>query len=94
MLIFLTACFFSVILNTTTDVKTLAGNGHARSDLFSADALERGTRGGAKPSRTGDCTSCACRALPTYWAPLYNFVRSRGYSVHDAQDLSRAFSPT
>ena len=27
----------------------------------------------------------------TYWAPLYNFVRSRGYSTHDAQDLTQSF---
>jgi DNA-directed RNA polymerase specialized sigma24 family protein len=27
----------------------------------------------------------------TYWAPLYTFVRSRGYSMHDAQDLTQSF---
>jgi len=27
----------------------------------------------------------------TYWAPLYNFVRSRGYTVDDAQDLTQSF---
>ena len=27
----------------------------------------------------------------TYWGPLYNFVRSRGYTVDDAQDLTQSF---
>jgi len=27
----------------------------------------------------------------TYWRPLYGFVRRRGYSPHDAQDLTQAF---
>ena len=27
----------------------------------------------------------------TYWAPLYGFVRSRAYSLHDAQDFTKGF---
>jgi RNA polymerase sigma-70 factor (ECF subfamily) len=27
----------------------------------------------------------------TYWRPLYTFVRSRGYSIDDAQDLTQSF---
>lgn len=27
----------------------------------------------------------------TYWAPLYTYVRARGYPTHDAQDLTQGF---
>lgn len=27
----------------------------------------------------------------TYWPPLYTFARARGYSLHDAQDLTQGF---
>ncbi|HYG33252.1 MAG TPA: sigma-70 family RNA polymerase sigma factor [Clostridia bacterium] len=31
------------------------------------------------------------RLCQTYWYPLYAYVRRRGYSPHDAQDLTQAF---
>src|SRR5580658_6005560 len=31
------------------------------------------------------------RLCQGYWYPLYSFVRRRGYSSHDAQDLTQAF---
>ena len=33
------------------------------------------------------------RLCEDYWPPLYRFVRQRGYSRHDAQDLTQGFSP-
>ena len=31
------------------------------------------------------------RLCEDYWPPLYRFVRQRGYSRHDAQDLTQGF---
>jgi RNA polymerase sigma factor (sigma-70 family) len=43
----------------------------------------------------GDDSTQARAALAqlcqAYWYPLYTFVRRRGYSAHDAQDLTQAF---
>jgi RNA polymerase sigma-70 factor (ECF subfamily) len=49
--------------------------------------------GAAKPdevsqTRAREALEKLCRA---YWYPLYAFVRSRGYSAVDAQDLTQAF---
>src|SRR5580658_420829 len=37
------------------------------------------------------CDEALARLCQTYWLPLYTFVRRRGYSPHDAQDLTQDF---
>ena len=88
---FFTACFSSAVLIQTADVKTLGGNGHCRSDLFPSthwSAVLAAGRTQAEPQLAQAALAELCQ---TYWAPLYSFVRSRGYSVEDAQDLTQGF---
>jgi RNA polymerase sigma factor (sigma-70 family) len=40
------------------------------------------------PAQAQAALTQLCRA---YWYPLYSFVRRRGYSPHDAEDLTQAF---
>ena len=41
-----------------------------------------------RQTRAREALEALCRA---YWYPLYAFVRNRGYSADDAQDLTQAF---
>lgn len=40
---------------------------------------------------SGDSTVALETLCRSYWYPLYAFVRRRGYSAHDAQDLTQGF---
>src|SRR5208283_4853886 len=44
--------------------------------------------GGSDTMRARDALARLCQ---TYWYPLYAYVRRRGNSAHDAQDLTQAF---
>ena len=43
---------------------------------------------GTDPARAGDSLAELCQ---TYWYPLYAYVRRRGYSAADAEDLTQEF---
>ena len=40
---------------------------------------------------TARAQDALARLCQNYWYPLYTYVRRRGYSAHDAQDLTQAF---
>ena len=46
---------------------------------------------GARTDTGNSAQAALARLCQTYWPPLYGFIRSRGYSVHDAQDLTQGF---
>jgi RNA polymerase sigma-70 factor (ECF subfamily) len=91
ILIFLAACFSSAVLIQTADVNTPAGNGHGQSDLFPSTHWSAVLAAGRSQADPEIAQAALAELCQTYWAPLYSFVRSRGYTVHDAQDLTQSF---
>ena len=62
-----------------------------RNDLFASthwSVIVAARDGKAEPEKARRALAELCQ---TYWTPLYTFVRRRGYSVHDAQDLTQSF---
>ncbi len=86
-----TACFFSAVLIQTADVKTLSGNGCRQSDLFPSTHWSAVLAAGRSQAEPEIAQAALAELCQTYWAPLYGFVRGRGYSMHDAQDLTQSF---
>ncbi len=46
---------------------------------------------GSEEQKARDALAELCR---TYWRPMFSFVRARGYSIEDAQDLTQDFFVT
>src|SRR5213083_1111344 len=70
---------------------TVAGNGHGQSDLFPPTHWSMVLAAGRSQAEPEIARAALAQLCQTYWAPLYSFVRSRGYTVHDAQDLTQSF---
>jgi RNA polymerase sigma factor (sigma-70 family) len=70
---------------------TVAGNGHGQSDLFPSTHWSMVLAAGRSQVEPEIARAALAQLCQTYWAPLYSFVRSRGYTVHDAQDLTQSF---
>ena len=62
-----------------------------RSDPFASthwSVIVAAAKSESEPEKARTALGELCQ---TYWTPLYTFVRSRGYSVHDSQDLTQSF---
>jgi RNA polymerase sigma factor (sigma-70 family) len=82
---------FSLLLIQTSDVKALAGNGCRQSDLFPSTHWSVVVAAGESQVEPEIAQAALAKLCQTYWAPLYSFVRSRGYTEYDAQDFTQSF---
>jgi RNA polymerase sigma factor (sigma-70 family) len=73
-------------------MKQVPGTLRAESVLFGTTRwsllIACAERGGESPQETQEAVAALCQQ---YWPPLYSFVRRRGYSPPDAQDLTQDF---
>ena len=72
-------------------MKTLSGTAQIRSDPFAPTHWSVIIAAGESQAAPETARAALAQLCESYWAPLYTFVRSRGYSVHDAQDLTQEF---
>ena len=80
-----------MILIQTVNVNTLAENGCRQSDLFPSTHWTVIVAAAKTQADPGIADAALAELCQIYWTPLYSFVRSRGHTVHDAQDLTQSF---
>src|SRR4051812_8890459 len=69
----------------------LPGTIHGESDPFAPTQWSVVLAAGRSQANPEVAQAALAQLCHTYWAPLYTFVRSRGQSPHDAQDLTQSF---
>src|ERR1700730_17415746 len=72
-------------------MKTLAETIHGQNDPFAPTHWSVIIAAGRSEADRELAQADLAQLCQTYWAPLYSFVRTRGYSLHDAQDLTQSF---
>src|SRR5262249_8595186 len=80
-----------MVLIQTTNVNTLAENWCRQSHLFPSTHWSVVLAAGRRQVEPQAAQAARAELCQTYWVPLYSFVRSRGYTLHDAQDLTQSF---
>ena len=68
---------------------TVDGQGH--SDVFPSTHWSVVLAAGKSHAEPEIARIALAELCQVYWMPLYGFVRSRGYTLHDAQDLTQGF---
>jgi RNA polymerase sigma factor (sigma-70 family) len=82
---------FSARTATNVAVQRVAATEFDESRRFTATQWTLVVAAGesrADPQSSRDALAQLCQ---TYWPPLYAYARGRGYSVHDAQDVTQGF---
>jgi DNA-directed RNA polymerase specialized sigma24 family protein len=72
-------------------VSSLAATIPGQDDPFAPTHWSVIVAAGKSESDPGSAAAALGELCQTYWMPLYTFIRTRGYSVHDAQDLTQSF---
>lgn len=72
-------------------MQNLPGTVYGQADPFAATQWSVIVAAGKTQTEPEIASAALAQLCQTYWPPLYTFVRSRGYSVHDAQDLTQGF---
>jgi RNA polymerase sigma factor (sigma-70 family) len=78
-------------LKEAVDLNIRAANGKGRSDVFPSTHWSVVLAAGRSQAEPQTAEAALGELCQVYWAPLYGFVRSRGHTVHDAQDLTQSF---
>jgi RNA polymerase sigma factor (sigma-70 family) len=72
-------------------VQNLPGTDYSQADPFAATHWSVIVAAGKTQTDPEAARAALAQLCQTYWPPLYTYVRARGYTVHDAQDLTQDF---
>lgn len=72
-------------------MQTLPGTVYGQVDPFAATHWSVIVAAGNSQTDPAAASAALAQLCQTYWPPLYSFVRGRGHSAHDAQDLTQGF---
>lgn len=72
-------------------MQTLPGTVYGQVDPFAPTQWSVILAAGESQTNPDASRAALARLCETYWPPLYTYLRARGHSKHDAQDLAQGF---